>query len=250
MPMTLNNLAAWTQLFHTHVVFGTLTVKVKLFIVQILVSDFIPGVKYLFALRETLDFYYEVFRLSYPSSGLRCTNGLTSHDCDRRQVDSVYPLATVPLGPHVKRRVPMRMPLDRIGGPGLLSQAGAVSMGSVCVVHVYFGKVPAITSIFIVNPTSDHVIVRAEARVGSIVLTHLDADVLFTIAAVFMQDNNSWVDFDNVETDMSPVLDTVRRAPPNEPTTPLTWKIQTDSEIYSDLDAQQHTRLGEFYSLL
>jgi hypothetical protein len=103
----------------------------------------------------------------------------------------------------------MRMPLDRVGRPGLLSQAGAVSMGSACVAHGYFWEVPATTSIFIANPTSVHVIVRVGTRVGSIAPTHLDADVPLTIGAVFMQDNTSWVDFDNVKTDMSPVLDTV-----------------------------------------
>jgi hypothetical protein len=65
-----------------------------------------------------------------------------------------------------------------------------------------------------------------------------------------MQYNTSWVEFEqNVETDMSPVLDTVatvRLAPADESITPPTWKIQTDSEINSDLDAQQRTCLGEF----
>jgi hypothetical protein len=101
------------------------------------------------------------------------------------------------------------MPLDRVGRPGLLSQADAVSMGSACVAHGYFGEVPATNSIFMANPTSELVIVRAGTRVGSIVPTHLDADVLLTIGAFCMQDNTSLVDFDNLETDMSPVLDTV-----------------------------------------
>jgi hypothetical protein len=109
--------------------------------------------------------------------------------------------------------------------------------------------VPAATSIFIANPTSDHVIIRAGTRVGLIAPTHLDADEPLTIGAVCMQYNTSWIDFDNVETDMSPVLytlATVRLAPADESTTPPTRKIQTDSEINSDLDAQQRTRLGEF----
>jgi hypothetical protein len=69
--------------------------------------------------------------------------------------------------------------------------------------------VPATTSIFIANPKSEHVIVRLGTRVSSIAPTNLDADVLLTIGAVCMQDNTSLIDFDNVETDMSPVLDTV-----------------------------------------
>jgi hypothetical protein len=124
-----------------------------------------------------------------------------------------------------QRRVPVRMPLDRVGRPGLLSQAGAVSMGSACGSHGYFGEVPATTSIFIANPTSDHIIIRAGARVGSIAPTHLDADVPLTIGAVYMQDNTSWVDFDKEEADMSPLLDTVatvRLAPADESTTPST----------------------------
>jgi Reverse transcriptase (RNA-dependent DNA polymerase) len=228
---------------------GTLTVKVKLKIVQNLVSDFILGVNYLFALLATLDFDHEVFRLCYPASGLRFAIGFTNLDSDRRQVYSVCAPATVPLGPYEQRRVPVRMPLDRVGRPGLLSQDGAVSMGAACVAHGYFGEVPATTSIFIANPTSEHVIVRTGTRVGSILPTHLDADVPLTIGAVCMQDITSWVDFDNLETEMSPVLDTVatvRCAPADESTTPPMWKIQTDFEVNSDLDAQQRTRLGEF----
>jgi Reverse transcriptase (RNA-dependent DNA polymerase) len=253
------------KLFHTYdgkqsrcmgtpvlpITLGTLTVKVKLYIVQNLVSDFILGVNYLFALRATLDFDHEVIRLCHPTSGLRSTIGFTSRDRDRgrRQVDSVCAMVTVPPGPYEQRRVPVRVPLDRVGRPGLLSQAGAVSMGSACVAHGYFGEVPATTSIFIANPTSEHVIVSAGTCVGSIAPTHLDADVPLTIGAVCMQDNTSWVDIDNVETDKSPVLDTVatvRLAPADESTTPPTWKIQTDSEVNSDLDAQHRTRLREF----
>jgi hypothetical protein len=64
-----------------------------------------------------------------------------------------------------------------------------------------------------------------------------------------MKDNTSWVDFDNVKTGMSAVLNTVATVhlvPADESTTPHTWKTQTDSKINSDLDAQQRTRLGEF----
>jgi hypothetical protein len=92
-------------------------------------------------------------------------------------------------------------------------------------------------------------IVRAGTSVDSIAPTHLDADVPLTIGPVCMQDNTPWVDFDDVDTDMSPVLDTmaiVLPAPADESTTPPMWKIQTDSEVNSDLDAQQRTRLGEF----
>jgi hypothetical protein len=207
------------------------------------------GVDYLFALRATLDFDHEVIRLCHPTSGLRSTIGLTYRDRDHRQVDSVCALITVPLGPYEQRRAPVRIPLDRVGRPGLLSQAGAVSMGSACVAHGYFGVVPATTSILIANPRSDHVIVRAGTRVSSIAPTHLDADVPLTIGAVCKQDNTSWVDFDNVVTYISPVLDTVatvRLAPADESTTPPTWKLQTSSETNSDLDEQQRTRLGEF----
>jgi hypothetical protein len=200
--------------------------------VQNLVSDFSHCVDYLFALRATLDFDHELVRLCNPTSGLHSTIGCTSRDL--RQVYSVCALATVPLGSYEERRVPVRMPLDRVGRPGILSLAGAVSMGSSCVAHGYFSEVPATTSIVFANPTSDHVIVRVGTRVGSIAPTHLDADVPLTIGAVCMQNNTSWVDFDKVETDMSPVLDTVvtvRLAPPDESTTPPTWKIRTGSVI-------------------
>jgi hypothetical protein len=96
------------------VTLGTLTAKVKLYIVQNLVSDFILGVNYIFALRATLDFDHEVIRLRHPTSGLRSTIEFTNRDRDRRQVDSVCALATVPLGPYEQRRVPVRMPLDRL----------------------------------------------------------------------------------------------------------------------------------------
>jgi hypothetical protein len=141
------------------------------------------------------------------------------------------------------------MPLDRVGRPGLLSQAGAVSTVSACVAHGHFGVVPATTSIFIANPTSDHVIIRAGTRAGSIAPTPLDVYVPLTIGAVCMKENTSWFDFDNVEIDMSPVLDTVSTvclAPADKSITPSTSKIQTDSKINSDLDAQQCTCLGEF----
>jgi hypothetical protein len=182
------------------VTLGTLTVKVKLYIVHNLVSDFILGVNYLFALRATLDFDHEVNRLFHFTSGLLSNIGFTSRDHDRRQVDSICALATVPLGPYEQRRVLVRMP-------------------------GYFVEVPATTSIFIANPTSDHVIVRAGTLVGSIAPTNLDADVLLTIGAICMQDNTSWVDFDNVKKDMSPVLDTVatvRLAPSEKSTTSAT----------------------------
>jgi hypothetical protein len=117
------------------VTLGTFTVKVNLYIVQNLVSDFILGVNYLFALRATLDFDHKLIRLCHPTSGLRSIIGFINRDRDRRQVDSVFALATIPLGSYVQRRVPVRMPLDRVGRPGLLSQAGTVSMGSACVAH-------------------------------------------------------------------------------------------------------------------
>jgi hypothetical protein len=220
---------------------GALTNKVKLYVVRNLVSDFILGVNYLFALRATLDFDLEVIRLCYPTSGLRSTISFTIRARDRRQVDSVCALATVPLGPYEQRRVPVRMPLDRVGRPGLPSQAGAISMGSAFVAHGYFGKVPANTTVCIVNSTTDLVIIRAGTSVGSIAPKNFDADVPLTVGAVCMQDNTSSVDFDNVETYMSPVLYTVaavRLAPADESTTLPTWKIQTDSEINSDHDAK------------
>jgi hypothetical protein len=71
------------------VTLGTFTVKVKLYIVQHLVSNFIHGVNYLFALRATLDFYHEVIRLCHPTSGLSSIIGFTNRDRDRRQVVSV-----------------------------------------------------------------------------------------------------------------------------------------------------------------
>jgi hypothetical protein len=158
--------------------------------VQSLFSDFILCVNCLFAVRGTLDFDHEI-RLCHPTSGLRSTIGFISRDRDRIQVDAVCALATVHLGPYEQRGVPVRMPLARVGRPCLLSQAGAVFMGSACKVHGYFGEVSATTSIFITNPTSDHVFVRAGTRVGSIAPTHLDADVPLTIGAVCMQDNTS-----------------------------------------------------------
>jgi hypothetical protein len=54
-------------------------------------------------------------------------------------------------------------------------------MGSAFVAHGYFGKVPASTSIFIANPTSDNFILRAGTRVRSIEPVHLDAVVPLTI---------------------------------------------------------------------
>jgi hypothetical protein len=75
---------------------GTLTFKVKLYMVQNLVSDFLLDVNYLFALRATLDFDHEVIRLCHPTSDLRSTIGFTNRDRDRRQVDSVCALATSP----------------------------------------------------------------------------------------------------------------------------------------------------------
>jgi hypothetical protein len=78
--------------------------------VQNLVSDFILGVNYLFALRATLGFDHKVIRLCHPTSDLRSTIGFTSRDRDRRQVDSVCALATVSLGPYEQRRVPVRIP--------------------------------------------------------------------------------------------------------------------------------------------
>jgi hypothetical protein len=71
----------------------------------------------------------------------------------------------------------VRMLLDRVGRPSLLSQARAISMDFACVAHGYFGEVPASTSIFIANPTFEHVIIRAGTRVGSIAPTNLDADL-------------------------------------------------------------------------
>jgi hypothetical protein len=228
---------------------------VKLYIVQKLVSDSILGVNYLFALCATLDFDHEVIRLCHPTSGLHSTIWFISRDRDRdrRQVYAVCALETVPLGPYEQRRVPVRMPLDWVGRPGLLSQVGPISMGSACVEYGYFGEVPATTSIFIANPTSDHVIVRAGTRVGSIAPTHLDADVPLTIGAICMQDNTSWVDADNVKTDMSPVLDTVatvRLAPADESTTPPTWKTQQTLKLTLTLMRNNAHALDNSYSLL
>jgi hypothetical protein len=111
-------------------------VKVKLYMVQNLASVFILGVNYLFALRATLDFDREEIRRCHPSSGLRFTIEFASRDRDLRQVYSSVP------------------------------QAGAVSMGSACVAHGYFGEVPATTSIFIANPASYHVNISARYTRG------------------------------------------------------------------------------------
>jgi hypothetical protein len=114
---------------------GTFIAKIKLNVVKNIVSDFILGVNYLFALHVTLDFDHEVIHLCHRTSGLRSIIGFTSRDHDRLQVDSVCALATFHLGPYEQHQVPVRMPLNRVGRPGLLLQAGAVFMGSDCVAH-------------------------------------------------------------------------------------------------------------------
>jgi hypothetical protein len=99
------------KLFHTYdgkqsrcmrttvlpVTLGTLTVKVKLFTVQNLVSDFILGVSYHLNLRATLDFDRELIRLCNTTSGQRSIIGFTSRD--RRQVDSVCCYALLRMRP-------------------------------------------------------------------------------------------------------------------------------------------------------
>jgi hypothetical protein len=57
---------------------GTLTTTIKLYIVQDLVSEFILGVNYLYALRAIMDFDHEVIRLHHRTTGMRATVHFTN----------------------------------------------------------------------------------------------------------------------------------------------------------------------------
>jgi hypothetical protein len=113
------------------VTLGSLTIMVKLYIVKNLVADLILGVNYLYHVGATIDFDNEILRLHQRGSGMRATVPFAKVDQAHRRETRICAIRTVPLDPFEQKLVDVRMPSDRVGGPGIVSQYGATSMGSV-----------------------------------------------------------------------------------------------------------------------
>jgi hypothetical protein len=88
-------------------------------------------------------------------------------------------------------------------------------------------------------------------QVGS---TNIDATDSLPIGALYVENNNSCFDFNQTATrarnthqqDATATVATVCLQPPDESTSPVTWKLQSDSEQNSDLTLTQRKLLGQF----
>jgi hypothetical protein len=233
---------------------GTFTTTIKLYIVEYLVSEFILGGNYLYALRAIMDFDHEVLRLHHRTTGMRATVPFTNTEHLSSHVSAVHAIETLPLEPYEQRLITARMPLDRIDRPGVLTQIGAKSLEKAAIANGNYEKVPKHSSILIANPTHDHIAIHAGTRIGSIQATNIDVTDALPIGALFMENNYSWCDFDQTATRATAThhpgntatIATVRLQPPDESISPVTWKLQTDSEQNTDLSPTQRTLLGKF----
>jgi hypothetical protein len=97
---------------------------IKLYIVQDLVSEFILGVNYLYELRAIMDFDHEVICLHHRTTGMRATVPFTNTEHLSSHVSAVHAMETLPIEPYEQRLITVRMPLDRIDRPGVLTQNG------------------------------------------------------------------------------------------------------------------------------
>jgi hypothetical protein len=68
--------------------------------VQDLVSEFILGVNYLYALRAILDFDHEVIRLHHRTVGMRATVPFTNTEQLSSHVSAVHAMEILPLEPY------------------------------------------------------------------------------------------------------------------------------------------------------
>jgi hypothetical protein len=146
------------------------------------------------------------------------------------------------------------MPLDRIYRLGVLTQNGSKSLEKAAIANGYYEKVPKHSKILIANPTLYHIVVRAGSRIGSIQATNFDVPDALPIGVLFIENNSSWLDFDPTATRATDThqpgntatIETVRLQPPDESTSPVAWKLQTDSEQNTDLSPTQRNILGQF----
>jgi hypothetical protein len=168
------------------VALSSLTTMVKLYIVKTLVADLILSVNYLYHVGATIDFDNEILRLHQRGSGMLATVPFAKVDQAHRRETSICAIRTVPLDPFEQKLVDVRMPTDRVGDPGVVSQYGATLMGSAAVAHGYFDNVPKRAEILIANPTTETV-AHAGTRIGSIIPTHLDPDDPMVVGAVCIQ---------------------------------------------------------------
>jgi hypothetical protein len=230
------------------------TTTIKLYIVQDLVSEFILGVNYLYALRAIMDFDHEVIRVHHRTAGMRATVPFTNTEHLSSHVSAVHAMEILPLESYEQRLITVRMPLDRIDRPGVLTQNGAKSLENAAIANGYYENVPKHSKILIANPTHDHIEIRAGTRIGSTQATNIDVTDALPIGAPFMENNNSWFDFDQTATRATvthhpgntATIATVRLQSPDESTSPVTWKVQTDSEQNTDLSPTQRKILGQF----
>jgi hypothetical protein len=159
---------------------GSLTVLVKLITIKNLVADLILGVNYLYHLNAVIDFDNEVIRLRQRTTGMRAIVPVTNIDQLNNRPSSIFAIATMPLEPYEQRVINVRMPSNYVDKPGLVSQSGAVSMGSASVAHGYFDKIPKTSKLLFANPTGETIIIHAGTRVGSVIPTHLNPSDLLS----------------------------------------------------------------------
>jgi hypothetical protein len=162
---------------------------------------------------------------------------------------AISSISTIPLDPYEQKMVEVRMPPERVGTPGIVARQGVVSTGSASVAHGYFSSVPRTTKLLISNPTSETTVIHSGCRVGSIIPIHLNSDDSMTVRAVFMDNDQSWLDFlDLCNDDLTnaPPIAAIRLAAPDENThTPL-WRLHSDEYPNEDISAEQPKHLGDF----
>jgi hypothetical protein len=142
------------------------------------------------------------------------------------------------------------MPSDNVDKPGLVSQNGAVSMGSASVAHGYFDTVPKTSILLTANPIGKTVIIHASTPVGSVMPTHLDPSDLRILGTICMMGDRSWLDF--LDLDAADILNpiysvsAIRLVPPDDTNSAPKWCLRPDNDPNRDLSELQQKRLREY----
>jgi hypothetical protein len=121
-----------------------------------------------------MDFDHEVIRLHHRTTGMSATVPFTNTEQVSSHVSAVHAMETLPLEPSEQRLISVRMPLDRIDRPGVLTQNGSKSLEKAAIANGYYEKVPKHSKILIANPIHDHIVIPAGSRIGSIQATNID----------------------------------------------------------------------------
>jgi hypothetical protein len=155
----------------------------------------------------------------------------------------------MPLEPYEQRVINVRMPSNYVDKPGLISQNGAVSMGSASAAHGYFDKSPKTSKLLIANPTGETIIIHAGTHVGSVIPTHLNPSDLLIVGTICMMRDRSWLDFPDTDANtLKPTssVSAIRLVPPDDTNSAPKWRLQPENDPNRDLSESQQKRISEY----